>query len=246
MPKLTTIGTGDAFSSGGRFQSCFHIEWEGPTFLVDCGANAFLNLKRSIVNLDRIQTIFITHFHGDHYGGIPFILLDRKFSPEARSKLEIYGPAGVKERIRNLSECLYPGLGDELVAQENLKIENYSSSEYFEVGEIRILPLPVIHAPDSLPHGLRIELGEKVLAFSGDTEWNGALVELADNADLMMLECNSFSSIVPGHCSYSQMKENADRLKVEKLVLNHFGPEMLANKEGVEISMASDGEEFEF
>ncbi len=245
MGKITTIGTGDAFSTGGRFQTCFLIENDNDHFLVDCGANAYVNLVRVVQDLNSISTIFLTHFHGDHYGGIPFILINRRFFSNKKKLLNIYGPKGVRGKIRELSEALYPGLGDELVDQDNLEIHEYSSRIPFSTRGLEVEAIPVVHAPESLPHGFRIKAGGSLLAFSGDTEWTESVLELGQGADLMILECNNFTSIRPGHCSFVQIMENRDGLP-ENLVLNHFGPEMLENQSQVEIRMADDGGELSF
>lgn len=245
MGKLTVIGSGDAFSTGGRFQSCFLVEEGEKNFIVDCGANAYVNLVRTFGDLDRLQRIFITHFHGDHYGGIPFILINRRFFGRG-SNLEIWAPTGAKKRIRDLGEALYPGLGDELVDQDGLFIREYESEIEFESGGIRVWPVPVVHAPDSIPHGLRISIGEKTMGFSGDTEWNSNILQIAEGTELMMLECNNFSSIRPGHVTYSQIEEQGAEIRTKNLVLNHFGDEMLSNSEKVKGNMAEDGMELFF
>ena len=240
MGKITTIGTGDAFSTGGRFQSCFLVKHQNGSFLVDCGANAYLGLVRTVPNLDDIANILITHFHGDHYGGLPFFLINRKFFSHKKKLLRIYTPEGGKDHIMVLSEALYPSLGLDLVNQENLEIIEYQSNVAFKIPDFEVLPIPVIHAPESHPHGFRIDFGNKVLGFSGDTEWTDAIYDIASGADLMMLECNNYDSIRPGHCSYTQILKNRHNLPA-RLILNHFGEEMLKNIDEIEIEMAEDG-----
>jgi ribonuclease BN (tRNA processing enzyme) len=67
--KLQFIGSGDAFGSGGRFNTCFHVTGSHINFLIDCGASSLIALKKNLINLNDIQTIFITHFHADQFGG---------------------------------------------------------------------------------------------------------------------------------------------------------------------------------
>ena len=58
--------------SGGRLQSCILVSHPGGRFLVDCGATAMVSLRRFGVDANTIDSIFLTHLHGDHFGGFPF------------------------------------------------------------------------------------------------------------------------------------------------------------------------------
>ncbi|MGH6753925.1 MAG: MBL fold metallo-hydrolase, partial [Bradyrhizobium sp.] len=73
--QLQFIGCGDALGSGGRANTCFHVTGDSVNFLIDCGASSLPALKRLDVVSDSIDLILITHFHGDHFGGLPFFLL---------------------------------------------------------------------------------------------------------------------------------------------------------------------------
>ncbi len=80
--RLQFIGSGDAFGSGGRLNTCFHVTGQQVNFLIDCGASSLIGLKKEDIRLNEIQAIFVTHFHADHFGGIPFFMLDAQFSPK--------------------------------------------------------------------------------------------------------------------------------------------------------------------
>ena len=77
--KLTIVGSGDAFGSGGRCNTCFFLETAKSTLLVDCGASALPALKGSALDPNRIDAIILSHLHGDHFGALPFLLLDAQF-----------------------------------------------------------------------------------------------------------------------------------------------------------------------
>jgi ribonuclease BN (tRNA processing enzyme) len=77
--RLQFIGCGDAFGSDGRFNTCFHVTGGRSNFLIDCGASSLIALKKYEIDLNAIQTIFITHFHADHFGGLPFFMLNAQF-----------------------------------------------------------------------------------------------------------------------------------------------------------------------
>ncbi|MBZ0148102.1 MAG: MBL fold metallo-hydrolase, partial [Pseudorhodoplanes sp.] len=74
--RLQFIGSGDAFGSGGRFNTCFHLTGARTNALIDCGASSLIALKRAGIDRNAIETILVTHFHADHFGGVPFFVLD--------------------------------------------------------------------------------------------------------------------------------------------------------------------------
>ena len=77
--RLQFLGSGDAFGSGGRFNMCILVESEATRFLVDCGASSLIAMKRLGVSPNSIDTILITHLHADHFGGLPFFILNEQF-----------------------------------------------------------------------------------------------------------------------------------------------------------------------
>jgi ribonuclease BN (tRNA processing enzyme) len=66
--RLTVIGSGDAFGSGGRSNTCFHLETAHGTLLVDCGASAPVALKARKIDFNRVDGVVLSHLHGDHFG----------------------------------------------------------------------------------------------------------------------------------------------------------------------------------
>ena len=104
--QLRFVGCGDALGSGGRFNTCFHVTGASVNFLIDCGASSLPALKRLGIARDDIDLILITHFHGDHFGGLPFLLLDAQFTRRTRP-LVIAGPDGIETKLANLMEALF-------------------------------------------------------------------------------------------------------------------------------------------
>src|SRR5882762_10289707 len=104
--QLRFVGCGDALGSGGRSNTCFHVTGKAANFLIDCGASSLPALKRLEIARDEIDLILITHFHGDHFAGLPFFLLDAQFSRRTRP-LVIAGPQGIETRLPQLMETLF-------------------------------------------------------------------------------------------------------------------------------------------
>jgi ribonuclease BN (tRNA processing enzyme) len=110
--RLQFLGCGDAFGSGGRFNTCFHVTTGLTQFLVDCGASSMIAIRRFGVEPNAIGTIFITHLHGDHFGGLPFFILDAQLVSRRTTPLTVAGPRGLRERLREAMEVLFPGSAD--------------------------------------------------------------------------------------------------------------------------------------
>ncbi|MGY3695145.1 ribonuclease BN (tRNA processing enzyme) [Bradyrhizobium sp. USDA 3240] len=104
--QLQFVGCGDAFGSGGRFNTCFHVSGACVNFLIDCGASSLPALKRLEIDRNAIDLILITHFHGDHFAGLPFFLLDAQFSRRTRP-LVIAGPESIETKLPAVMEVMF-------------------------------------------------------------------------------------------------------------------------------------------
>ena len=240
--RLTFVGSGDAFAGGGRFHTCFHLEADGEEpLLIDCGASALIALKRASIDPSSIGHVALTHLHGDHFGGLPWLVLDGQFAKRTRP-LHIVGPTHTRERFADAFEALYPGALD-VERQFETKIVEYADRATQDFGPARITAYPVRHTPQTEPHGLKIEYAGKIIAYSGDTEWTDTLPELASGADLFVCECNFFDTKAPGHLDYETLMQHRSEFECERIVITHMGDEMLARVSGGEIGLdaASDG-----
>ena len=74
--RLRFVGCGDAFGSGGRGNTCFHVTGGEVNFLIDCGASSMVAIRKWGVDPNAISTVLVSHLHGDHFAGLPFFLLD--------------------------------------------------------------------------------------------------------------------------------------------------------------------------
>src|ERR1700733_9104054 len=104
--QLRFVGCGDALGSGGRSNTCFHVTGESVNFLIDCGASSLPALKRLGIAREAIDLVLITHFHGDHFAGLPFLLLDAQFTRRTRP-LVIAGPQGIEQKLPAVMEALF-------------------------------------------------------------------------------------------------------------------------------------------
>jgi ribonuclease BN (tRNA processing enzyme) len=237
--RLTFLGSGDAFASGGRFQACMYLDDGAEPMLLDCGSTALVALRRAEIDPNSIGFVALSHLHGDHFAGLPWIILDGQFAGRTMP-LRIAGPAGVEERVKRTFEALYPGAGD-IERAFATTFGEFSEATPYELGPARITPFEVRHSSGAPSYALRVEYGEKVIAYSGDTEWTDALVQVADGADLFVCECNFFDLKAPGHLNYVTLAEQRPRIDCDRIVLTHMSEGMLARAGEVELEMANDG-----
>ncbi len=237
--RLTFVGSGDAFASGGRFQPCLLLDGGDDPLLLDCGASSLIALKRLGVDPSDIGWIALTHLHGDHFGGLPWLILDGQFAPRSNA-LTILGPPGTEERVERAFEALYPGAANAERPFETRFVE-FEGRVPRDFGSARITAYPVSHTPATAPHGFRIEYAGRLIAYSGDTEWTETLPELARGADLFVCECNFYDIRVPGHLDYETLMRHRAELECERIVLTHMSDSMLDHLAEVELEAAADG-----
>ena len=168
--RLRFVGCGDAFGSGGRSNTCFHVTGERVNFLIDCGASSLPALKRQGVVRNDIDLILITHFHGDHFAGLPFLLLDAQFSRRTRP-LVVAGPEGIEMRLTQVMEALFEN-SSKTKQRFDLSIVTLSPDTMARFGEVSVTPFPVVHGNSGGPFlGYRIEAEGRTIAYTADTEW---------------------------------------------------------------------------
>lgn len=236
---LRFLGCGDAFAAGGRFQTSFYLEGGAEPLLIDCGASTLIALKRDGIDASSIGWVVLSHLHGDHFGGLPWLILDGQFSHRTQ-RLVITGPPDTGERFRQAFDALYPG-GREAERPFEVEVVEMNERSPQRVGPAMVTSFEVVHTPAANPHALRIEYGGKVIAYSGDTEWTDALLEVADGADLFVCECQEFDREVPGHLDYRVLSEKLNQLGCRRLVISHLGESMLARLNQLEVEAAADG-----
>ena len=236
--EIHFLGTGDAFCSGGRNQTCILVEQGGYRVLLDCGATSLRAMKAQDISTNSIASIILSHFHGDHFGGLPYFLLEAYFIENRTHPLTIVGPAGVREQVLNLTELVYPGVDVNQFTYEVVFRE--FQDQALTLDGMEITAIPVVHTPEALPHGVKLKMGERLLAFSGDSGWTENLIAIAANADLFICECNFFQTELPTHLSYKTIEQQLPKFSCQQIILNHLGPEMLANLKQCSLPLAHD------
>jgi ribonuclease BN (tRNA processing enzyme) len=239
--KVRFLGSGDAFGSGGRFQTCIHLESGASQLLLDCGASSLIAMRRFGVDPQAIDTVILSHLHGDHFGGVPFLILDGQFKRRTRP-LVVAGPPGVEARVREAMEVFFPG-STRVERKFDTRFVELADRVPVEVGPVRVTGFGVVHASGAPPFALRVAGEGKVVAYSGDTEWTESLIDAARGADLFIAEALVYDKRVKYHLDLATLLQHRARLDCRRLVVTHMGEDMLARLDGLPVEAAEDGKE---
>jgi ribonuclease BN (tRNA processing enzyme) len=238
--KLTFLGTSDAFGAGGRRQAALFVETRAGGLLVDCAPTTNTALAAEGVARDAIDAIALSHFHADHFAGVPSLVLACVWADRRRRPLLVAGPPGVEQRVLDAAEALgHPLRGRPLPFA--LRFLEIGAGGTAEVGPARIAPFATRHDPESCPHGLAVEADGRRLVYSGDTGWFDELPDRARGADLFVCECNFHDYELATHLSYRVLHDRRRAFDCGRMLLTHLGSEMTDRRGALEIETADDG-----
>lgn len=238
--QVQFVGCGDAFGSGGRQNTCFYVTGNSVNCLIDCGASALPALKRYGIVRNDIDLILITHFHGDHFAGLPFFLLDAQFARRTRP-LVIAGPQGIEARLAQVMEALFEH-SSKTPQKFRLEVHALEPEETRSFGAVSVTPYPVVHGESGGPFlGYRLEAEGRVLAYSADTEWTEMLVPLGRDADLFIAEAYTYEKNVRNHLSLKTLEAHLDEIRPKRLMLTHMSDDMLSRLDTIDHAAAQDG-----
>lgn len=240
MARVQFIGSGDAFGSGGRFQTCILFDAGSQRLLIDCGASSLISMRAQGIDPNSVDLIVLTHLHGDHCAGVPFLLLDAMAGARRKRALRVVGPAGTTAHLQQLFALLWPGSAG-MQPRFDYRCEELPLEQTIEIDGVRVTPYAALHTPQTSPTMVRVECAGKVVAYSGDTEWCENIVRVAEGADLLICECSAFERALRTHMNYRVWQSNRARVNARTVVLTHMDPDMLAQVGQVPERCASDG-----
>ncbi|MCJ2077611.1 MBL fold metallo-hydrolase [Methylobacterium sp. E-016] len=226
--ELRVLGCGDAFGSGGRLHTCFHVEASTTRFLIDCGASALIAMRRFAVDPNGIETVFLTHLHGDHFGGLPFLILDAQLVSRRTTPLTIVGPPGLRGRLPALMEAMFPG-SSKVERKFALQVVEIEPETPTEVNGVEVRAFQVKHPSGSPSFALRLTFRGKVICYTGDTEWVDALIPAALGADLLIAEAYTAERPVRYHLDWAMLERHLPEIAAKSVLLTHMSPDMLGH-----------------
>jgi ribonuclease BN (tRNA processing enzyme) len=241
--RLTIVGSGDAFGSGGRFNTCFQVETAKAKILIDCGASSLIALRACGLDPNHLDGVILSHLHGDHFGGLPFLLIDAHHLSRRRRPFVIAGPPGTRARLDAALEVLFPSSTATKwrFSWEVIEIEPGYPRDI--LGH-RVVTAEVPHPSGAPSTAVRFSDGSTTLAYSGDTEWTDALLPIADRAQLLIVECSGYGGRIPYHLTWKILKSRLSDLRARQIMITHMNPAVLAHLDEIRaagVLIAADG-----
>ncbi len=240
---LSFLGSGNAFAPS----RCWSGFVANGRYLFDAPPTTLYSLKRAGLDPAAIDTVFVSHFHADHFFGLPFLLLEYAYQTKRQSDLTIVGPAGIEQRLRALAELGYPSLleSDHGYGLRYVEVENGCEAT---VNGARFAAIEVEHGGEALRcYGYRTELNGRVLAYTGDTMYCAQLLDLTRGADVVVTDCTYASGhLKPEHMSLDEVRELRAQIDGNtRFVLTHLGGQV--DPRGLEgVVAAEDGARYRF
>jgi ribonuclease BN (tRNA processing enzyme) len=238
--RLQFVGCGDAFGSGGRFNTCFHVAAAQTRFLIDCGASSMVALKRCDIDLNAIDSVFISHLHGDHFGALPFLIVDGQLVSKRTAPLTIAGPPGLRQRLAEAMENVLPG-STQVTRKFAVDVVELEPGKRVTLNGVVVTPYLVDHVCGAPPFALRFEVDHKIVAYSGDTQWTDTLIDAGQAADLFIAEAYFYDKPIKWHLDVKTLLTHRDEIRPKRLILTHMSPDMLARPAPAGCEKAEDG-----
>ncbi|MFQ5878651.1 MAG: MBL fold metallo-hydrolase [Dehalococcoidia bacterium] len=220
--RLTFLGSGNAFTAGGRYWSGFLANGR---YLFDAPPTLLPHLKRLGAAPAALRVVFLTHVHGDHFLGLPFLLLEYGYLTQRREDLVIIGPPGVQEVVEDLTERVFPGLAARQMGYRRLYVEAAPGQDQ-QAADVTFCALPMYHAPGKLnAYGYRVHIGGRAVAYTGDTMYCPEIAELARGADALVVDA-TYATAGPEHMGLEDVRRLRSQVdRTTAIVLTHLEAE---------------------
>lgn len=240
MSEVVFIGTSDAFGAAGRRQSATLVRGPSGGLMFDCGGTTLSGLNELGIQRGEIDTIVLSHFHADHFGGVPSMLIAMLYEDQRDEPLRIAGPPEVEQRVRAACDALGHPLEDRLWRFKT-EFTVLEPGKPTRLGPVDVVGFQTHHNPEANPQGYVVTAGDKRIAYSGDTGWFDTLPDMVRGADLFICECTQVEPGYEYHLSLAELVERQNEFDVGEMILTHLGTEMAALRGRCQLPTADDG-----
>jgi ribonuclease Z len=201
--ELTFLGSGNAFA-GDRYWSSFVLNGR---YLFDAPPTLLPHLNKLGIQTRDIAAVFVTHFHADHFFGLPFLFLDYEHMSDRSEDLVIVAPEGGEKVIEEVSQLGFPGLTGGGKRYRRI----YQEARDRQEGVAADLPYRAVGVEQSTRgsldcYGYSVNVGGRVLAYTGDTIMCDGVRELARGADALVIDCSCWRDPCEHHMSFNEVR----------------------------------------
>ena len=214
--KLQFMGTGSIGSS--CFSACTVVN---DDVLIDMPNGIIKYMKKINVEVEKIRYIFITHFHGDHFDELPFYMI-YKYANKCSYETVVYGPKGIKEKVVNLMELIFPNAYEDIKDKINVRFVEHNGEEVELENGIKVKPIPVIHENLKPAYGYMVFDVEHSVGFSGDSMYNESIDEIIENTEMSILDTNFPYDGNDAHMGVSDIEKLCQKYADKKIVCIHM------------------------
>ncbi|HMS57473.1 MAG TPA: MBL fold metallo-hydrolase [Tepidiformaceae bacterium] len=220
--RLTFIGSGNAFSPGGLCCNGFLLN---DRVLFEAPPQTLGSLNTVGVDPNELDVVVLSHHHGDHFLGLPFLLLHWKWKGRTRP-VRIVGPRNTEALAKDIAQKVFPGVLDISYEIEWAEAE---PGKLCRVNGLELDPVQVEHDDElSSTLGYAVRYHGRRLAYTGDTRLCDGVFDIARDAELMVSECASRTDCIPIHMN---LVDDMPRVRAalpsgSPLILTHISPDV--------------------
>ncbi len=198
--RITFCGTGMPYPVYQQASACVLVELgNGDVFIFDLGAGAVTRINGMLIDIDKLNKIFLGHLHLDHVGDIGILWAEGAWAGRS-VPLEVYGPSGPNHALGTeffIENTLAAGQWDlesrkAGIATQGMAINTHEfdfakTQIVYEENDVTIISFPAIHSIDGAV-SFRLDWNDLSMVFSSDTKPNKFLVENSQNVDVLIHE----------------------------------------------------------
>ena len=215
--EIFFLGVGEACDTAHGNSSSLLTASNGARILLDCGFSVPHQYFRTVDQPEELDCVWISHFHGDHFLGLPLLFL-RLWQLGRTKPLHIVGQKGTEQKVRGALELAYPTFEKKL--SFGFEFHQIHAQETISLAGLRWSAALTQHSQYNL--GLRIEDGPSTFYCSGDGRANAQAKELIRGCDFVIHESFSLVDTYPYHGSVTSTLQLAEELDMGRIALVHL------------------------